>query len=91
MGISIGYTARRSLPLTDNELATISQVKTEYDAKAKELTSRSISDDWESFCIYWESFCIYDVTNPSELNVIFEGITMLPGYSEEAAWASLQH
>ena len=86
MSISIYYTARRSLSLTDSEHAQISTIEKNFavEDQIEEYVKTGIGYNWESFCIY-------DPNDPTEPDIVFEGATKLPDNSEHAIWNGLQH
>ena len=65
MSVSLYYTAKREVPLSDREKAACENVADQY------IREYPLGD-------MYEPFCVYDMSNPTEEHVIFEGATKLP-------------
>jgi hypothetical protein len=86
VGVSIYYTARRDLPLSDRERAAVSAARMRHPVESLIATSGVPEPDFDG-----EAFCVYSADSHTEPGVVFEGATKLPLYSEEAFWAAVQH
>jgi hypothetical protein len=86
MSLSIYYTAHRESPLRPMESRRIAEILSAFsvDHRIEERMRSGMG-------LNWESFCVYDPSNPTEVDIIFEGATRLPDNSENASWIGVQH
>ena len=86
MGVSIYYTATRANGLTEAEAIAVNSAVERYPIEEL-LKLCQISDEQYD----GEDFCVYPADEPYEPDVIFEGATKLPFYSQYVMGRSIQY
>jgi hypothetical protein len=89
LSISIYYTAKRKVPLTSSEVASVIFVASRHsvDEQIEQLLATGCGINWESFdfCINSEPIGLF------KKGTVFSGSTKLPDNREDATWVGVQH
>jgi hypothetical protein len=86
VGVSIYYTATRPRPLSIVERSTIDWHIAQFPVEALIRACGAVEDEFNG-----EPFCVYSADDDTEPNVVLEGATKLPGFSDDASWIAIQY